>query len=186
MNKTEKKILEKSIEDHNQIHISRNIIDPHPIDCIPLLSGTNLLLIQYLYDFSLDGYMIIRKKDVSSIRIDENEKFCDFILREEGIIDRVNVPLSIGLESWKDIFTQLKAQKKNIIIECENIKNGAFYIGKIVDISNNSVTVHCFNGIGEWDLETTKIFFRNITSVSFDKRYINIISKYLKPHIPNG
>jgi hypothetical protein len=161
-------------------YITREIIDINAIDCIPLILGQDLLLVQYLFDFQLDGYMIIRIKDITFIRSDDIERFSEFILKKEGILSQIKEPPISNLESWGVVFEELKVLGKNIIIECEDIEDGDFYLGEIIKVKNNSVLLLCFDAVGEWDQEAIEILFKDITSVSFNKRYIITISKYVK------
>jgi hypothetical protein len=171
-------LLNKVIESKYQAKINRDKIDVEPIYCIPLLLGQKLLLVQNIIDFQLDGYMIIRIKDISSVRSDESERFSEYIFKEEGMLNQIKVPTLINLENWKSSLQTIQTLRNNIIIECE--KENEFYIGKITKINSKSVFIFYFNGIGEWDQKPTEIFFKDITSVSFAGRYINIISKYIK------
>lgn len=174
------KLLNEGIENKNQLHIVREKIDCNPIECIPLSMKQKLLLIQYLYDFQPDGYMIIRLRDITSLRYREPEKYMEFILKEEGILDQIKQPLPIDLNDWESFFNGFKMSEKNIIIESENLVDGEFYIGKITKVYKESLLLLCFNEIGEWDEKPIKILFKDITSVKFNDRYTTIISKYLK------
>jgi hypothetical protein len=176
-----RELLEKTIKAFQEVKITREKIDSNVIYCYPLLMSNKLLLIQYLYDFQVDGYMIIRLKDITSIRSDDLERFSESIIKNEGIIENIKNPSFETIEDWLEVFKKLKSMGNNIIIECETIDNSEFYIGEIIDINKKSVSLLNFDGIGEWDEEPTKINYSDITSISFGKRYINIISKYVKP-----
>lgn len=125
--------------------------------------------------------MIIRIKDITGVKRSDSEKFSDFILKKEGILNQIKLPNIVNVDDFKVVFQELKILEKNIIVECENIDISDFYIGKIIKVNNNSVLFLHFDGVGEWREEPSLIPFKEITSISFDKRYINIISKYIKP-----
>jgi hypothetical protein len=172
--------LQKCIENSYQVHITRCKIDKNPIDCFPLIMSQDLLLVQYIYDFELDGYKLVRIKDMTSIISGKSERFSEFILKEEGILNQIKIPSFPILDKWVNVFRNLKSLEQNIIVECESTESNIFYIGKIVQVMKSSLLLLYFNELGEWDKEPTKIIFKDITSVSFDTRYINIISKYVK------
>jgi hypothetical protein len=175
-----REMLQNDIEVPHQVQVKRRKIDANPIECIPLILGRRLLLIKLLYDFQFDGCRIIRIKDITSVRAGESEKFSEFILKEEGILNEIKAPPFVSLDDWGNVFKELNVLEKNIIIECEDIEKGEFYIGKILKINNNSLSFLYFDAVGEWEKESTEIHFKDISSVSFDTRYINIISKYVK------
>ncbi len=173
-------ILQQAIESRHQVKIDRDKINTETIHCIPLLLGWNLLMIRFLDDFQPDGYMFLRTRDITFARSGESERFSEMILEKEGILSQLKEPSKIDLQNWGTVFKSLQALGRNIIIECEGIEEGEFYIGKIVEVNNKSVSLLYFNGVGEWDVEPTDILYEEITRVSFDNRYINIMSKYLK------
>lgn len=183
MNKSEKiEIIKQNIEALHEIKIRRSKIDAEDLNVIPLAIGQNLVLLQDLYDFDLDGYVIIRIKDITSVIITKSQQFSQFILKEEGILNQIRKPLINSVDNWENVLTELYNLGKNIIIECENMENSKFFIGKITVIDKKSLFLLYFNGAGEWDEEPTEILLKDITSISFDSRYINVISKYLEPH----
>lgn len=173
-------IIQQAVELKHQAKINRNKIDEEAIHCMPLLLGWNLLMIQFLDDFQPDGYIILRTRDITFARSGESERFSEMILKEEGILSQLKEPPEIDLHNWGTVFRSLQSLGRNISIECERIEDGEFYIGKIIEVNNKSVSLLYFNGVGEWDEEPTDILYEEITQVSFDNRYINIMSKYLK------
>lgn len=183
MNKSEKiEIIKQNIEALHEIKIRRSKIDPDDLNVIPLAIGQNLVLFQDLYDFDLDGYVIIRIKDITSVIITKSQQFSQFILKEEGILDQIRKPSINSVDNWENVLTELSNFGKNIIVECEGMETSKFFIGKITAIDKKSLCLLYFNGAGEWDEEPTEILLKDITSISFDSRYINVISKYLKPY----
>lgn len=173
-------LLQSSIKGRNRVRIFRKGNKNEPIDCIPLIRGQRLLLLQCVFDFLLDGYKIIRLKDISSVRSSKSEKFHDFILRQEGISSNICVPSKIPLESWRDVLRVLNDSGKIATIECEYTQDYRFNIGKIVDFSRTSVSMMCFDVIGLWDDVVTDITYKDISSVSFDDRYSQTMSKYTR------
>ena len=73
---------------------------------------------------------------------------------------------SINLDKW-------------IIVSNEYDTNGFFYIGTIIKAGKNKLTIKPFDADGIW-LEEMKIPYEDITSVSFDTRYINNWRMYLE------
>ncbi len=178
-----RELLEKTIKAFQEIKITREKIDLNAIHCYPLLMSDKLLLIQYLYDYEVDGYMIVRLKDITSVRSGDLERFSESIIKNEGIIEDIKNPFFQSVENWNEVFGKLRVMGNNIIIECESTDHSKFYIGEIIDIHEKSISLLNFDGLGEWDEEPTEILYSDITSISFDKRYINIISKYVKQKI---
>lgn len=125
--------------------------------------------------FMHDGYTIRRLEDIDEIRV--YEKYQQMV-KAEKIFDNIQTP-DVKIDSWKDIFTSLYNLKENIIIECENMNENSFYIGKIEKIMDYGFTFRCFDSNGKWDERSDVINYLHITSVTFKSRYINVFSKYL-------
>lgn len=172
------KIVQLNIEVRNQIEIKRKHIDDDSIACIPLAVGENLLLIQYLDDFILNGYKIIRLKDITSVRSEEIERFHDKILKEEGIYNQIQMPDITSLNNWRECMKELQKFNKNIIVEDENSEGYLFSIGKIVGVKNKLLFLN-FDVLGDWDMSAREIRYKDIKTVSIDNRYCNILSKYI-------
>lgn len=176
-------MLQKEIEAFHEIMIKRSKIDKNQIDCIPLEAGQDLVMVQYLYDFLIDGYKILRIKDITAIRSGNHERFSEKILRDEGILNQVKTP-PVSVNNWGTVLRDILVLEKNIVVECEIL--GEFYIGRIVEVSKFTLSLLHFDPLGEWDDEPTQIAFKDISVVSFDDRYSSIMSKYAVEKSPKG
>lgn len=127
-------------------------------------------------DFLLDGYTINKLSHLSKAEIKDDA--CNEINRLNGIISRIKNP-EIDISSWQGIFQSLKNLDKWIIVSNEYDNNGFFYIGTIIKAGKNKLTIKPFDADGIW-LEEMKIPYEDITSVSFDTRYINNWRMYLE------
>jgi len=149
---------------------------------IPLKASGQLFLAINEDDFIFDGFRISRFRDVKEIRI-KNDK-CDEIMQSEGLLNDLYIP-EINLENWKTVFDGLKGIGKNVIVEYETAegKDDNFAIGKIERVYNGCLYMYCFDADGIWETEPYRIPYNEVTSVTFDSRYINIFTKYI-PRAP--
>jgi hypothetical protein len=149
--------------------------------CIPLKAGEKLFLVANEDDFLLDGYNVYRFKDVTKAAI-KNDK-CDEILKSEGITTNIAVP-DIDLGSWKSVFESLKRLGKNVIVQGEAIKadeEDEFTIGAIERIFNSYAYVRHFDADGIWQEKPYRIQYSEITSITFESRYVTVFSKHIPP-----
>ena len=126
-------------------------------------------------DFILNGYNIRRIKDIDFTS--EREDICNEILKSEGLLENIEYP-KVDISSWKSIFTDLKNIGKNIIIEDEY--EGFFYIGRIEEVEDNNIIFKYFDADGVWQEQLEIINYNEITSVTFNSRYVEVFSNYLK------
>lgn len=184
MNKAEKiELLKQNIEIMHEVKIIRSRISEDALYSIPLGLGKDLVLLQGLDEFVLDGYFIIRLKDITSVEISKSQVFTLHILKEEGILNQIKKPALSSLDHWRDVLEELSAIGNNIIVKCESLEYSEFYIGAIIAIDKKSLYLLYFDGAGKWDEEPTEISLRDITSIQIDSRYSTIMSKYLSPRI---
>lgn len=174
-----RKKLEIQIKEHNVIRIDRNKIDVCTIDCVPLLMGKDMILVQYLYDYMIDGYRIIRMSDITSIHHNDVDRFSKEILMKEKILDKIKSSPINNIDNFNNIFQQLRKIGKNIVIEIETMDSTDLYIGQIKEVYDDSVLFWNFDGLGKWDEAPARIYFHDITVIIFDDRYSTIISKYI-------
>ena len=137
------------------------------------------LLIHKNEEFNLNGFSIIRKDQVDSIRYDKFEKTIENILLKEEISNQDLTPkFELDLTSWESIFSSLKKADRHVIIEYES--KGYFFIGRIEKVNKKSLELRYYDASGLWEKETTKIKYKKITIVKFEDRYIEVFRKYLR------
>lgn len=145
----------------------------------PLAVGEALFLCAEENDFLLDGFTVRRIRDVE--RIEPREGIYTEIMRSEGWLDNLKTP-DVDISCWQSVFRSLQKMGRNIIIESESLDDEPlFAIGEIQSVDGESVLLFPFDADGIWEDQPIQIFYEDITSVSFDTRYINVFSRYLPP-----
>lgn len=150
--------------------------DKNYFNLIPLLAGEELFLNANEDDFIINGYTVRRFCDIKKVKCKDDK--CKEILMMEEI--KINIP-KISITSWETLFIDLQTLSRNIIIQHESL-NGhkyQFFIGKIEEVFQDYVIFKHFDADGIWEENSHKIIYDEITSVSFDTRYINVFSKYI-------
>lgn len=145
---------------------------------IPLLVSDKLFLAINEDDFIFDGYRISRFVDVKKVRVKDD--MCDQIIEKEGLLSTIKIP-NVKVDTWKSSFEGLKALGRNVIVEKETADgtDDEFTIGKIQKVYNDFVYMLHFDADGIWQDDPYKIKYSDITSVTFESRYVTIFSKYI-------
>jgi|GEM_PF-1486219 hypothetical protein len=141
----------------------------------------NFIYMCDLSDFNYDGFVIIRKEDISHIKRSENEKFFNRILKGEKIIrdiKRRKEYLDFDLDDMKHMFGQLKKMEIATIVECLYASEESFQIGPIVKCKENKMKIDYFNSRGEFELEPVSIKYKDITFFRIDSPYASLFFKY--------
>ena len=105
---------------------------------------------------------------------------CDQIIEKERLFSAVKIP-DVNVDTWKSAFEGLKALDRNVIVEKETADgtNDEFTIGRIQKICKDFVYVLHFDADGIWQDKPYKIKYSDITSVTFESRYVTVFSKYI-------
>ena len=177
------KKLSKLKASKSLVSIRRDEIDGNRIQGFILDYSKELILIQYVYDFNLDGLMVLRLSDITDINSDKTDHLQTQILKEEGIYSKVSFKEVYNLSDWKSVFTNIASEHRFIIIENEsqeNIDTPSFILGEVVKTGNRSVTIHGFTGIARWHEKPTKASYKNITSFQAGNNYAETYDRYFE------
>ena len=172
-----KQFINKSIE-HRHLCRVKFDYDNNTWFVFPLLTNDRLFLCANEDDFILNGYSIRRFKDVEKTEYQDGKILS--MIKAEKIDAKIIVP-DVDMTDWQTIFTSLKEQNINIIIENEKAEENedSFIIGKIIKATKTKVVMQHFDADGIWEEEFYEVPYTKITSVSFGTRYVETFSKYL-------
>lgn len=140
----------------------------------PAAVGEQLFLGAEEDDFILDGFCIRRIRDV--YEISDRAGVYQKIFEAEGLT-RFDAP-PVDISDWHSVFTSLREMGRNVIVERE-YEDGFFCIGRIEEVAEDHLLLRHFDADGVWAEEPVRIEFRDVTSVTFGSRYINVFSKYV-------
>ncbi len=141
--------------------------------------STNFILLQITDEFSLNGYSIFPIETIKEIRHSKSDKFYEMIMKQECIKEKIDIPFNIDLSNWKSVFNFLRKTKLTITIECEEPHHDYFCIGSLVRVAETQVSQLYFSPDGILDNKPTITKYKNITKITFDNRYANVMSKYV-------
>lgn len=137
-------------------------------------------MLQETDNFKVFGFNIFPVFQITDIRYNKSDMYYDKIMLWENEKKEIALKTKVNLTNWKTIFKTFQKQKKNVIVECENPKIDSFTIGIIERVTDKSVFVLYFDSKGFIDENPTKIKYKDISKVTFDDRYIDVFSKYLR------
>ncbi len=102
------------------------------------------------------------------------------LMRQEGLLKEIDSFPDLDLTNGDTVLSSLKKLKKFVTVEDE--REDVFLIGPTRRISKLSVTVDYFDKVGK-RLTRKRIDYVDITSVSFETRYISMHQKYTTKEI---
>ena len=164
----------------NLIGIERKDIDQNKIQAFVLGTSSNLVLIQYVYDFNIDGLMVLRVSDISGITCSKTDIFQLKLLKDEKLFDQINFDRKYNLSDWKTTIADLRKDFDYFIFEDENKDDPIFLIGKVAKMTSRSIHLNYFSGAGSWDKKPSVIKYCDITVCQVGTNYTNVYKRYFE------
>ena len=179
--------LMKLIAERSLISLRRDTVDENQLQGFPLACSASLLALAYVCDFRRDGYLFLRREDISDIKVTATDKFQRGIMIDQALLPDSNA-IQYPLESFESLLSSLP-ENEIAIIECETSEENEFTIGRYVGCNDGYLAAHYFSGAGNWDDELTFIDQSEVTCVQLQTNYALSYQKYFDVHgfpaIPN-
>lgn len=150
------------------------------IQGVPVAVSEDFLVLQEISDFYFFGYQIVRIENISELKRDATDAFVEHIMRQEGIIDQVQLKHPIVLDDWKSIFQSLLPTGLAVTIQCDTFTDSAYFIGPVKKVDEDAVWIHYFDPEGVLSDAWEDVVFDEIVRVGFDEPYANMYSKHLR------
>lgn len=175
--------LTNDIKDRSLVAIRREAIDARLIQGIILQFSNDLLLLQYVHDFHLDGQLIVRREDITEIRCRSTDIFQRQLLIDSGLFDRIDFQVSLDLTSFSSLLNHQK-DKTIVIIEREQPVDACFWIGQHLGSTSQNIRLREFTGSGRWLEDPTDIPADDVTCCQLNTNYIRFYADYFRRHPP--
>lgn len=124
-------------------------------------------------DFVIDGFVILRNKNLETIISDDDTQFYEKVIRlkEIKLTNDTLIPLT-NLEVILSFLT-----KKFGVFQLATKKSSADYLGKLTEYNQDTFFIEFLNTKGVFDGEIS-FKSKKIRSIEFDTDYINSLKKY--------
>ena len=129
-------------------------------------------------DYLIDGYVILKHKNIEGFKIDTNVKFKEKVIKLKG--ENLPIVKNFPLTDLETILSYLTKEYGVFAFFLKSEKS--CYLGKLKTYSRNLLTIDYLNPKGLW---TKRMDFRpnDIRTIEFDTDYINslkLVSKKSK------
>ena len=119
-------------------------------------------------DYIIDGFIIVRHKNIEGFKRDVDEKFTEKVLKLKGLkpTDEEKIPLT-------DLKTILNYLTDNFgVFQFYTKSEKASYLGRLISLTTKELKIENLNPKGKWNGQMT---FRpgDLRTIEFDTDYIN-------------
>lgn len=172
--------LSTLLKSRRLVSIRRRDIDGYGIQGFLVGLSDNLLALEYVYDFQIDGLMVLRRSDITEVRRTATDEFQERLLKKEGIRPGSQTPVMLELDGWGALIRQLSAHCPLMILERELGPAPEFAIGRPVRITAAQVEFQTFSGIGKWAPKNDRLKFSQLTCLQVNTRYLGFYQRYFE------
>lgn len=146
------------------------------IEGILLKESDEWILIKSLYaDYIVDGFKIVKKKDIINISRSTREIFKENVLKVNTKWD-IRFPIDIPIENTHDLCEYFR--KKQILIAFNCDTDNLFYVGYVEKVLKKSFHLKSLNPNGEWNGKLSTIWLVDISVFSMDSNYLSSLCAY--------
>lgn len=170
-----------SIYSKNQslVSLQRAGVDSNSILGFVVGVSEHLVALEYVYDFQIDGLLILRRSDITDVRRSETDEFQQWLLEQEGIRPGAQTPEpSLQLHGWQSVITQLSALFPLMILEQELGPEPTFSIGRAEKATAAQVEFLSFSGTARWHAKVQRLKYSHLTSLQVNTRYANFYQRH--------
>jgi hypothetical protein len=176
--------IERFRQERTLISVRREKVDPFCMQGFILGASEELVLLQYVYDFNLDGLMVLRAEDISEIVRSKTDEFQQSLLESEGVMARIPFDTKIDLTNWHTAISDLLSRFRLLIVECELMEEPEFSIGEILEVRGDKVVMRTFTGAANWVEVPVDLLYEEITCCQANTNYTNFYQRYFDRNAP--
>jgi hypothetical protein len=173
-------LLARHQRQRDLVSVRRDDIDDNSIQGYVLAVSDRLVALQHVYDFRLEGLMILRTEDLTDVEYAATSQFQNELLVREGLTQAVPFDKRFDLENWPAAIRQLAREFPLLIVECEALHEPAFAIGRVHGVSEEAVDLEYFDGVGQWEKDLVEIEVEDISSCQVDTNYLNVYRRHFE------
>lgn len=162
------------------ISVRRRGLDDYGIQGFLVGVSENLLALEYVNDFQIDGLMILRRSDITEVRRTGTDEFQERLLKREGVRSGQQFSALLELNSWQTIIDQLWQQFPLLILERELGPSPEFVIGRPIRVTAAQVEFHAFSGTGKWADKSVRFKYAQLTCLQANTRYLGFYQRHFE------
>jgi hypothetical protein len=172
--------LSSHLQNRSLVSVQRRDVDDYGIQGFLVGFSETLLALEYVYDFQLDGLLVIRRADITEVNRTATDEFQERLLKKEGVRFGQQQPKPLNLENWRTLIDQLAENYQYMILERELGPSPDLAIGQPVKTTTAQVEFRTFSGTGKWRAKTERLKYSQITSLQVNTRYISFYQRHFE------
>ncbi len=180
MNSTSASAIGSFRDSRARVGIRREKIDPNTLYGVIADFDAGWLLVRQIFDFIPDGWVLLRRCDVSEIRSGATDAFQKRLMEEEGSWAAIDFSARIPEGGVPELLARFPRDHVIILEGGTGGGDGSFHIGLMKHADEEEVHLHTFGGDGHLEPGGFIIPLRDVTSISYDTSYTLHYQRYFQ------
>jgi hypothetical protein len=172
--------LSSCLKSRSLVSVRRRDVDDYGVQGFVVGSSEALLALEYVYDFQIDGLLVLRRSDVTEVRCTATDEFQERLLRKEGVRPGLQGPMPLNLEGWRPLIDQLAELYQYMILERELGPSPELAIGQPIKTTATQVEFRTFTGAGKWHTKAERLKYSQLTSLQVNTRDLGFYQRHFE------
>ena len=140
------------------------------------LGSSWVLLHSFSGDVSLDGYTLLRLRDIKQVRVRYDEDSFTVRALQKFAKESPRSLKNFDLDSFVGAVQGASRKAKLMAIYVEEVAPDICYIGRVTSVTSSSLLLQEVNPDAWWAMELDRWFARDITRIEFGGRYVRALA----------
>jgi hypothetical protein len=176
--------LSDCLKSKRLVSVRRSDVNDYGIQGFLVGLSDTLVALEYVYDFQIDGLMVLRRSDITDVKRTGTDEFQERLLKSEGIRPGSQIPTALKLDGWKPLIEQLIEHYPLMILERELGPAPEFAIGRTLRATAAQVEFQSFSGAGKWHPKTERLKYAQLTCLQVNTRYLGFYQRHFDRNAP--
>lgn len=172
--------LSSCLRRRSLVCVRRNNVDDKCIQGYLVGLSDELLALEHVYDFQVDGLMVLRRADITKVERTATDQFHESLLKTEGVRPKTGLRSPLELDTWMSLLAQFSRDHEYIILQRELGPSPEFAIGRAIRATAAQVELQTFSGDGRWYPKTERWRYSQLTCVQVDNRYLSFYKRHFE------
>lgn len=162
--------LGRALKGHSIVELCRRRLAPDKLRGFVVGFSPTLLLLHVLNDeIKLNGYTVIRRRDISLFQVAEHEDFYLRVLKLRRLVPRAL--RGVALESVSSLVSSASRRFPLITIYQERKDPDSCFIGSPQQTTDTMLDLKCIIPGAQWDPDPFRIRLNSVTRINFGGAY---------------
>ena len=159
---------------------------PKMYDCdesgFPLAVSEEWMLCHAIVDFHLNGYRLLRLRDIQRVNWWGVRSGYQRILKERGIPDQLGLDFNLDIASIQTILTGLKRRpQETVLVHFDYERPDALHVGRPLRVGAIAFTFATISTNGKWDEPPARVKYDDVFMIEFRCEYGEAYGNFAGP-----